>query len=91
MSLEAMSVRLVMEVISRAHASKQALGDAYARPEIRFYLLAHGFRDPVALEVAGAEICATTPTQELVNKLDISSRFMAMPFRAEPAPQGGGK
>lgn len=80
--LEDMSA-LLKEVISRAETSKQAMGKTYANPSVRFYLLAHGFRDPVALQVATAQVCAEKLDEETVRKLNVSARFMAMPTSSE--------
>lgn len=71
------------EVIGRAVISAQAMGDEYKKPQVRMYLLSHGFQDDIALEVATHAICGLKLPGETIAKLDVSARFMAMP--AKPA------
>lgn len=71
------------EIIGRAALSKRALGSVYSRPAVRYYLLAQGFRDEVALEASAARVCRLKLPAADVNKLDISARMMAMPTRSE--------
>ncbi|MFK4705793.1 hypothetical protein ABIC83_002632 [Roseateles asaccharophilus] len=80
--LEDMSASL-NEIIGRAEKSKQAMGKTYEKPAVRFYLLAQGFRDPIALKAAEAQVCHEKLDAETVRKLNISARFMAMPTRLE--------
>lgn len=83
--MEASSASL-RKVIVRAQVAKRAMGEDYAKPSVRYYLLAHGFRDEVALPVATAQICALRLSKDAIAKLDTSARFMAMP---DDAPAGG--
>ena len=69
----------LMDVIRRAGVSKNAMGSAYNQPAVRFYLLAHGFRDDVALKSATVSVCALGLSEDVRKKLDTSARFMAMP------------
>ena len=59
------------------------MGDEYKKPQVRMYLLSHGFQDDIALEVATHAICGLKLPGETIAKLDVSARFMAMP--AKPA------
>ncbi|MEJ6002682.1 hypothetical protein [Paucibacter soli] len=80
--LEDMSASLA-EIVGRAATSQKAMGDAYSKPAVRFYLLAHGFRDAIALESATAQVCAVKLNESTRRRLDVSARFMAMPSRTE--------
>lgn len=70
------------EVVHRAQVSKRAMGADYQTPSVRYYLLAHGFRDPVALRSAAAAVCALGLDKATRERLDVSARFMAMPSAA---------
>lgn len=76
--MERASASLV-EIINRAEVSRRAVGAAYDKPAVRFYLLANGFGDDIALRAAGAAVCAAKLDKATLKKLDVSSRFMAMP------------
>ncbi|ART57144.1 hypothetical protein CBP36_19760 (plasmid) [Acidovorax carolinensis] len=80
--LEAASASL-REIISRAHASKLALGSDYSRPDVRDYLLAQGFRDAIALRHASVRVCALKLSPAVVSKINTSARFMAMPSKTQ--------
>jgi hypothetical protein len=68
------------EIIRRAELAKRAVGPEYnTKPAIRYYLLANGFKDFVALQAASALVCALKPDATLMNKIDVSARLMAMP------------
>jgi hypothetical protein len=69
----------LLEIIQRAGMSMAALGKAYEKPAVRFYILANGFRDPIALEASRAGVCGERLDAETIKKLDVSARFMAMP------------
>lgn len=84
--LEAASASL-REIISRAHASKLALGSDYSRPDVRDYLLAHGFRDAIALRHASVRVCALKLSPAVVSKINTSARFMAMPSKTQGEKQ----
>lgn len=76
--MEAASASLA-EISQRTGSAIQALGKSYEKPAVRFYVLANGFRDPIALEAARAAVCALKLDAATVKKLDVSARFMAMP------------
>lgn len=80
--LEAASSSL-SEVIARAQTSKKLLGRIYDKPAVRFYLLANGFRDDVALAAAGRGVCQLGLDRATVDRLNVSARYMAMPGRSE--------
>lgn len=71
----------LLEVISRAGTSQKAMGPAYEKPAVRYYLLANGFRDEIALQAARNMICAEHLDDATLKRLDVSARFMAMPAR----------
>lgn len=73
------------EVIGRAVISAQAMGNEYKKPQVRMYLLSHGFHDDIALDVASHGVCLLKLPAETISKLDVSARFMAMP--AKPSSQ----
>ena len=50
---------------------------------MRFYMLANGFRDPIAYAAASSQVCAMKLTAEETNKVDVTARLMAMPFKRE--------
>lgn len=76
----------LMEVISRAATAQKALGDAYRKPAVRYYILASGFRDDIALQAAAAYVCAEKLDAATKSKLNISARFMAMPSQVASGP-----
>jgi hypothetical protein len=80
----------LLEVIRRAGVSKHAMGPAYDQPAVRFYLLAHGFRDEVALQSATTSVCALGLSDAVRTKLDVSARFMAMPAAKAGEDVGSG-
>ena len=67
------------EIISRASTVQRGLGDLYNRLPVRYYILASGFRDGIALEAAAAGVCAEKLNAAALNRLNIAARFMAMP------------
>lgn len=69
----------LLEVIRRAQMSKKAMGKDYETVAVRYYLLASGFHDALALKAATGAVCALHLTDEVRTKLDVSARFMAMP------------
>jgi len=66
-------------IIARAAVAQSALGDAYAKPAIRYYILANGFQDEAAMGPARAQVCSLHLDAATINKLDVSARYMAMP------------
>lgn len=76
----------LIEVINRAGAAQKALGDAYRKPAVRYYILANGFRDEIALKAATALVCAEKLDAAMQSKLNISARFMAMPSQVASEP-----
>lgn len=74
------------EVITRAAAAQKALGDYYRKPAVRYYILANGFRDDIALTAAAAAVCAEKLNAATQSKLNISARFMAMPSQVASEP-----
>ncbi len=76
----------LMEVISRAATAQKALGDAYRKPAVRYYILANGFRDGIALKAATASVCAQKLDAATQSKLNVSARFMAMPSQVASEP-----
>lgn len=72
------------EIIRRVSVSQHAMGSTYDRPAVRYYLLANGFHDEVALSAAGAGVCALKLDEANMNKLNVSARFMAMPSELSP-------
>lgn len=84
--MEASSASL-RKVIVRAQVAKRAMGDDYAKPAVRYYLLAQGFRDDIALAVASSQVCALRLPEAVVSKLDTSARFMAMPDDVPETPK----
>lgn len=71
------------QIIGRAEVAKRAMGEHYRNPVIRSYLLAHGFRDDLALKASSALVCALKLGDDVKAKLDTSARFMAMPGAGE--------
>lgn len=71
------------EIIARAAVAKRALAKEYSKPAVRYYLLAHAFRDQAGLDVARAQVCALKLPEERIRSLDVSAKYMAMPFKAE--------
>jgi len=75
------------EIIGRSAVARRALGPDYSKPPVRYYMLAHAFRDPIALQVASRQVCDLKLPQPTVEKMNVSAKFMAMPFRSEAAAQ----
>jgi hypothetical protein len=71
------------QIIARAEVAKRAMGKHYRNAVIRSYLLAHGFRDDIALKAGTASMCALKLSDDVKTKLDTSARFMAMPGAGE--------
>lgn len=68
------------ELIRRTHSAKTAVGDReYAKPPVRYYILAQGFRDRIALRAATAQVCALGLSAEAASNLNASARDLAMP------------
>lgn len=84
--LESSSLSL-SEVILRAEASKKALGTSYTKPAVRYYVLAQGFRDDLALAAASRGVCDLKLEPAVIAKLDITARFMAAPSAHEEPVQ----
>jgi hypothetical protein len=76
------AVASLTEIISRADAAKRLLGPIYEMPSVRFYILAHGFRDAIALDAASRQVCSLQFDDATIRKLNISARYMAMPSRS---------
>lgn len=72
------------EVIQRASTARVAMGALYREPAVRFYLLSQGFRDAVGALASRHGVCALKLSPGEVDKLNVSSRYMAMPS-ARPA------
>ena len=88
--LESVS-RSLMEIIRRAQMSKKALGVTYEIPAVRYYILATGLHDSIALKAATASVCALGLSESVRAKLDISARFMVMPAAGSSAVASGAK
>lgn len=71
------------EIIGRAALAKRALGPTFGKVAVRYYQLAQGFRDEIALEASAARVCQLKLPAGEQHKVDISARMMAMPTRAE--------
>jgi hypothetical protein len=69
----------LIEVISRVAVAQRALGETYRRPAVRYYILANGFRDDVALRAATAAVCKEKLEASAKSKLNIAARFVSMP------------
>lgn len=69
------------EIINRASVARKGLGELYNLPVVRYYLLASGFRDDVALKASGAGVCELELSAGALEKLNVAARFMAMPSR----------
>jgi len=66
------------EIIRRADVTKTAMGQAYDMPSIRYYLLANGFRDALALRSASTSVCSLNLSPVVLKKLNASARYMAL-------------
>jgi len=77
------------EIIRRVSVTAKALGEDYKKPAVRMYILAHGFRDDFALPIATHGVCSLNLSPEVINKINVSARFMAMP--GKPVPGGSTK
>ena len=75
------AVASLSEIISRADAAKRLLGATFEMPSVRFYVLAQGFRDAIALDAASRQVCSLKFDDALIRKLNISARYMAMPSK----------
>lgn len=83
--------RGLTEIIHRAHTARLAVGDLYEKPVVRFYLLAQGFQDDVAVLASGSAICALKLGASELSKLNVSARYMAMPhLSVRQAPVSAG-
>lgn len=71
----------LVDIGGRAYMAAQLIGKDYETPAVRFYLLSHGFRDSIALEVATAAVCALKLPKRSVDNLNVSARYMAMPAK----------
>lgn len=81
-TLDRTSNRLA-EIINRAKTVSKAMGAHYRMPQIRLYLLAHGFKDEVGVLALSHAVCGLNLDKESVEKLNVSARYMAMPIRPE--------
>lgn len=70
------------EIIGRAAFASKAMGAHYQRPAVRLYLLGHGFHDSIAIEVTTDQVCALGLAADVIEKLNVSARFMAMPAKS---------
>jgi len=70
------------EVIHRTKTVRKAMGAHYDKPAVRLYLLSHGFKDDVGVLALSHAVCALNLDLESTDKLNVSARFMAMPFKA---------
>lgn len=71
------------EIIKRVGVTKQALKEDYKLAPVRYYMLAQGFRDPVALQAATDLVCGFKMDAERLKRFDVSARYMAMPLVSE--------
>jgi hypothetical protein len=77
------------EIIKRVAVTKQALKDEYKRAPVRHYMLAQGFRDPVALQAATDMVCGLNMDADKLTRFNVSARYMAMPLVPETKASKG--
>lgn len=65
------------EVVKRADVTRKALGMTYEFPSVRFYLLAQGFKDPVATKFTADYVCDLNFEAAVLAQINSSAKFMA--------------
>lgn len=67
----------LVEVVKRSDVTRKALGKTYEYPSVRFYLLSHGFKDPIAMKFTADLVCGLNFDQSVVAQINSSAKFMA--------------
>lgn len=77
-------------IMSRLVHAAQVAGDDYKLPAVRFYVLSHGFMDPVATKVSAFDLCRLRLSKESLNRIDVAARYMSMPASSPELDPGFG-